>query len=136
MFVLVPWVNESTANEHMWAMWQPERDEDGRGANGQCEGFVRAAAVKWEEVVPWRRCSTHHFPALVLQCAGDASPPDGHGRHTTTTSLASLRVGLVGLRVLRRRKEGGTGSRDGADEERRGQRRQELPQSPDLHHTR
>jgi hypothetical protein len=76
--------------------------------------------------------STHHFPALVLQCARDAGPADGHGRHAAA-SLADLRVGLVALRVLRRREESGPGPGDGADEERRGQRRQELPEPPDLH---
>lgn len=75
--------------------------------------------------------ATHHVAALVLEGAGDAGPPYRHRRHAASFP-AGLRVG-VGVLVVGRREERRARAGDGADEQRRGERGQELAQTPDLH---
>lgn len=101
---------------------------------GQCARARCSTAGLRREV---RDRQTHHVPALVLEGAGDAGPPDGHRPHPAASSLAGLRVALSPLLLLRGREEGGAGPRgDDPQEHRRGQRRQELPQPLDLHRRR
>jgi hypothetical protein len=85
----------------------------------QCTSSVRAAPEIGERnersVGDVSSDSPLQFPALVLQRAGDAGPPDGQGMHAAA-SPACLLVGVLVLHALRLREEGGPGPGDGADE--------------------